>query len=140
ATLATAVSAGSGTGAVAAIRARADGDLAVLLDLFCLQQAVPAARVARILGASAVDLLAERGLLSRADDRVTLDGVRLVNHFGALVLVGAPGAFRNGYYGNDSVGLGRLLLGARGRALDLFASTGAQAMLLARSGDPVTTV
>lgn len=138
--LATAMTGGSGTSALIAIRAQVPPKLAVLLDLLTLQREVPVDAVVPHLGASGLALLEQRALVQRTGELVRLDGVRMINHFGALVFVGAPGAFRNGYYGNDSIGLGRILLGAKGRALDLFASTGAQAMLLASAGSDVTTV
>lgn len=138
--LATAMSSGSSTDALTAIRARAHPRLAVLLDLLALQRAVPVDAVVPHLGEDGLALLEQRALVQRIGELVRMDGIRLVNHFGVLVFVGAPGAFRNGYYGNDSIGLGRVLLGEKGRALDLFASTGAQAMLLANAGSQVTTV
>jgi hypothetical protein len=64
--------------------------------------------------------------------------VRLVEHFGALVFVGTDSSA--GYYGRDSVGLGRHVQGAQGHVLDLFASTGCQSFVAAASAEVVTAV
>lgn len=121
-------------------RGSVDPGLGVALDLLCLGRTVERDAAASILGADAVALLLARGLAVAEDDRLRLDALRLVDHHGALVPVGLPGAHRNGYYGLDSVGLGRLLLDTQGRCLDLFASTGAQSLLMARTAEEVWSV
>jgi len=73
-------------------------------------------------------------------DRVTLPLLRLVEYHGQFLFVGGPrwpDAPRYGYYGPDSVGLGRLLLdAARGRCLGLFSSTGvAQGAVIGTAAD-----
>lgn len=125
---------------LAGLRPHLAEPLAAAVDLLCLGEEVPAARAEAALGGG-VAALVDAGVAVADGGSLRLDDMRLVDHFGALVLVALPGEHRHGYYGADSVGLGRLLLGRGGGAcLDLFASTGAQSVLLARGGGAVTAV
>src|SRR5690606_8630974 len=63
--LATAMSSGSSTDALTAIRARAHPRLAVLLDLLALQRAVPVDAVVPHLGEDGLALLEQRALVQR---------------------------------------------------------------------------
>jgi hypothetical protein len=116
------------------------GPLGTAVDLLCLHEDVAVGEAVAAVGADGVEVLVAGGLAVEAAGRLRMDEVRLVEHYGAMVFVGLPGAHRHGYYGADSVGLGRLLLGARGRCLDLFASTGAQSLVLARGGGEVVAI
>ena len=121
-------------------RASLEPDLGVVVDFLCLEHAVDLDTACELIGPDSIELLCRREMAEAADGIVRLNGLRLVDHYGTLVFVGAPGAHRNGYYGVDSVGLGAHLLSARGDCLDLFASTGAQSVLMARSASRVTAV
>jgi hypothetical protein len=128
------------TADLAAGRDGLPGELALAVDLMCLDRPVRQDQAEVALGRDGADLLLHRGVAVADGAEFRLDQVRLVEHYGRLVFVGLHGAHRNGYYGMDSVGLGRMLLGARGRCIDLFASTGAQSVLMARTAAEVSAV
>lgn len=121
-------------------RAAINGDLGTALDFFCLEQAVDLDTAYKLFGPDIIDLLRGKSLARTEGAFIRLDRLRLVSHFGSLILVGPSGVHHHGYYGADSVGLGAHLLRARGDCLDLFASTGAQSVLMARSARHVVAV
>jgi methylase of polypeptide subunit release factors len=121
-------------------RAALDHDLGTAVDFLCLGQSIQLETARQLFGAGIIDLLCRKEMAHIQDGVVGLSELRLVGHFGSLVFVGAPGAHRNGYYGPDSIGLGAHLLRAQGDCLDLFASTGAQSVLMARSAQRVVAV
>ncbi|MEU6238606.1 hypothetical protein [Kitasatospora sp. NPDC047058] len=119
------------------------GRLATALDLLVLSRWVPAADAAAVVPPELVEHLVAEGLAETDRDGLRLPALRLVEHHGQLVFVHAVSWAEVpcfGYYGPDSAGLGRLLLGARGRCLDLFASTGAQALVMAGTAREVVLV
>jgi methylase of polypeptide subunit release factors len=73
-------------------------------------------------------------------DALCMNGLRLIHHFGALIFCQQPDIFSYCYYGTDSLALGRLLLPARGRVLDLCAGVGTQGILCALTADQVVLV
>ncbi|QSB04341.1 hypothetical protein [Natronoglycomyces albus] len=114
--------------------------LGLAVDMLCLGRTVSLDAAQDTFGPNLVDWMGSTGLATVTDSSIQLPNRRLVGHLGRLVFVGPAGSNAHGYYGPDSVGLGKLLLNARGRCLDLFASTGAQSVLMARSGDEVDAV
>ncbi|CAM3353056.1 class I SAM-dependent methyltransferase [Stackebrandtia soli] len=125
--------------AVRAARPALGPRLRVIVDLLCLNESVPTTEAQAALGGS-MEVLADAGLCRNDGSATVVPEHRLVDHYGQLLFVGPPAGQIGGYYGADSVGLGRQLLAARGNCLDLFASTGAQSLLMARGGGDVTSV
>ena len=110
-------------------------DLADLIDLFCLCKPVRAESVVAAIGSSEVNVLVTHRVLIRQKGLLRLCGLRLIDHFGVFLFVGARAAARTLYFGNDSTALGSWLLGApHGRCLDLCCGVGTQAILCARHG------
>jgi methylase of polypeptide subunit release factors len=91
---------------------------------------------ARALGGDVIDALLEEGVLVRpGPDRVATPSLRLVEHWGSLLLCDQQSASAARYFGTDSTALGRVVLSRSGPWLDVCAGVGAQSMLaLARSG------
>lgn len=115
-------------------------NLGYAVDLLCLSRPVPHDIAASILSTPMLSHLSNLGIASVVDGFVTLAEARIVDHLGQLVFVGREGNSEFGYYGPPSVSLGRLLVGARGRCLDLFASTGCQALIMSTTAAEVTAV
>ncbi len=69
-----------------------------------------------------------------------LSGHRLVRHLGLLLVCEPVTAAARLYYGDDSLALSERLLPVEGRALDLCAGAGAQALVCAQTAESVTAV
>lgn len=93
-----------------------------------------------ILDADSVQTLISLDLARVQDDGLCLQHLRLVRHFGVMLFCQQPDIHARFYYGNDSLALGRLLLPARGRVLDLCAGVGTQGLLCALTADHVVSV
>ena len=107
--------------------------LASLARFFVLGQAVSLSEIRNEIGASTLDALAGCGVVSVSGESAQLTGLRLVEHYGCLLLCDMRSAAAQRYYGQDSWALGRYVLSARrGRVLDLCCGVGAQAILGAR--------
>jgi SAM-dependent methyltransferase len=65
---------------------------------------------------------------------------RLVNHLGLFLFCQTLSPSAKLYYGNDSLALSRLLVGAEGRVLDLCTGPGTQALVCAQTAGFVTAV
>jgi hypothetical protein len=123
-------------------------ELADAVNLMVLSRPVPSGWARHFLTAEIADYLLTEGLAEERDGLFALPELRLVEHLGALVFVGADpgtGPARFGYYGAPSVALGRQLLAAAGRSgpsrcLDNFAGTGAQTALLGPGAREVAVV
>ncbi|MGV4928405.1 hypothetical protein K2224_36960 (plasmid) [Streptomyces sp. BHT-5-2] len=110
------------------------------VDLLCLSRPVPAHKAVSILTDPILDHLLGIGAATASGGDVELSHIRLVEHFGRLVFVGAVNNNGFGWYGRDSIGIGRQLIGARGRCLDVCSSTGCQTTVMAASATSVTAV
>jgi hypothetical protein len=110
------------------------GTLAVLCQLFALGEPVDRRAAVVHLSRDLTEELLRYGILRRDGERISTDPLRLVFHFGALILCepGRPGA--EAHYGSDSVALRRLCQGLSGRVLDFGAGVGTQAISLAGPG------
>ena len=87
-----------------------------------------------------ISTLEALGLVARSGDTVTAGEYRLVYHLGLFLFCQTLAPSAKLYYGNDSVALSRLLLGAEGRVLDLCAGVGTQALVCAQTATSVTAV
>jgi hypothetical protein len=115
--------------------------LGVAVDLLCLSKPVPTADAGKLIPDALIAHLISAGLATTDGDQIELPSLRLIEHYGQLLFTGQPeDSARNGYYGPDSAGLGRFLLGAQGRCLDAFAATGAQAAVMAATARSVVSV
>jgi hypothetical protein len=110
------------------------------VDFLCLSQAVPRGEAVRLLTEPLLDRFVGMGAASESGETVELSQVRLIEHFGRLVFVGTANNTGYGWYGRDSIGIGRQLAGARGRCLDIGSSTGCQAVLMAATATRVQAV
>jgi release factor glutamine methyltransferase len=88
------------------------------------------------LGGDVIDALLDEEVLTRPESGlVATASLRLVEHWGSLLLCDRQSASATRYFGTDSTALGRVVLGRSGDWLDVCAGVGAQSMLaLARSG------
>jgi release factor glutamine methyltransferase len=91
---------------------------------------------ARALGRDVIDgLLDDEALTRPASGQVATPSLRLVEHWGSLLLCDRQSASATRYFGTDSTALGRVVLSRSGAWLDVCSGVGAQSMLaLARSG------
>ncbi|MEU5539880.1 hypothetical protein [Streptomyces sp. NPDC020362] len=110
------------------------------VDFLCLSQAVPRGEAVRLLTEPLLDRLVDMGAASESGENFELSQVRLIEHFGRLVFVSTTNTTGYGWYGRDSIGIGRHLAGARGRCLDIGSSTGCQAVLMAATTTSVQSV
>jgi release factor glutamine methyltransferase len=104
--------------------------------LLVLGESLTIADAARALGRDVIDALLDEKVLIRPEpDRVATPSLRLVEHWGSLLLCDQQSASAARYFGTDSTALGRVVLSRSGAWLDVCAGVGAQSMLaLARSG------
>ena len=79
------------------------------------------------------------GLLNRIGDRVKPE-YQLVFHLGLWLFCETVSPSAKFYYGNDSIELSRMLLGATGSVLDLGCGVGTQALVCAQTAARVTAV
>ena len=79
------------------------------------------------------------GLVNRIGDRVA-PAYRLVFHLGLWLFCEKVSPSAKFYYGNDSIELSRMLVGAEGSVLDLCSGVGTQALVCARTAARVTAV
>ena len=79
------------------------------------------------------------GLVNRTGDRVA-PAYRLVFHLGLWLFCEKVSPSAKFYYGNDSIELSRMLVGAKGSVLDLCSGVGTQALVCARTAAHVTAV
>ncbi len=126
--------------AIARDRATLCPDLSEAVDLLCLSQPVPEAAAVAVLTEPMLEHMVDIGVAATGDETVQLPGIRLVDHLGSILFVAASQNNGYGYYGRDSIGLGRQLLGAGGRCLDLCCSTGCQTAVLAATAESVVSV
>ncbi|WP_438488255.1 hypothetical protein [Streptomyces sp. S186] len=126
--------------AIARDRPRLAPEMGEAVDLLCLSRPVPARKAASMLTDPILDHLLGIGAATVSGGDVELSHIRLVEHFGQLVFVGAVNDSGFGWYGRDSIGIGRQLIGARGRCLDVCSSTGCQTTVMAASATSVTAV
>jgi release factor glutamine methyltransferase len=115
-------------------------DLRTAVRLFSLGEDVGVHSAEALLSRDIVSAMAAVEILETRNGCVSLRGLRLVRHFGALILCELPAVSSRLYYGNDSLALGRLLLRACGRVLDFCAGVGTQAILCALTADSVIAV
>ena len=79
------------------------------------------------------------GLVNRIGDRVA-PAYQLVFHLGLWLFCEKTSPSAKFYYGNDSIELSRMLLGATGSVLDLGSGVGTQALVCALTAARVTAV
>jgi methylase of polypeptide subunit release factors len=79
------------------------------------------------------------GLVNRIGDRVA-PAYRLVFHLGLWLFCEKVSPSAKFYYGNDSIELSRMLVGAEGGVLDLCSGVGTQALVCARTAARVSAV
>jgi len=123
------------------LHARAPEPLRPLIDLLLLGAALPRPRVDELLP-GLVDGLREFGLLADRDDgALALPGLMLLAVCGRWLLAQPPGPRPLAYCGDDSIALLlRLQPREQGRALDLCAGPGLQALHLAGRAREVVAV
>ena len=114
--------------------------LHTLVTFFILGDPVERAALEELLSSEVINMLQRRNLAHLADNSFSLNNLRLVHHLGVLIFCERPHAAMKCYYGDDSLGLGRLLLPARGRVLDLCAGVGTQGLLCALTAEQVIAV
>jgi hypothetical protein len=109
---------------------------AAQVRLLVLGEPLTEADAAGALGAEVVEALLEEGVLVRpAPGLVATPSLRLVEHWGSLLLCDRQSASATRYFGTDSTALGRVVLARSGAWLDVCAGVGAQSLIaLARSG------
>jgi hypothetical protein len=92
------------------------------------------------LGGEVIDALLDVEVLIRPESGlVATPSLRIVEHWGSLLLCDRQSASATRYFGTDSTALGRLVLSRSGAWLDVCSGVGAQSMLaLARSGAVVS--
>jgi methylase of polypeptide subunit release factors len=106
-----------------------------LIDLFCVGRPAPAVRVEAAIGSAAVAAFLKHKTLVQDNGLLRARDLRLIDHLGAFLFVGAQSARKTLYFGDDSAALGSWLLGApRGCCLDLCCGVGTQTVLCARHG------
>ena len=115
-------------------------DLCEMVGFWCLGETIETDRLARFFGFDVASTLTLLGICTEDEFGIRMAGKRLVVHLGALLFCDAPHAAHMAYYGADSAALGRMVVGARGRVLDLCAGVGAQSMLCAASADVVVAI
>lgn len=93
-----------------------------------------------LLGDGVPAALVAAGVANAAEGSFSLGALQLVHHLGVQVFAERPSTAIRLYHGDDSLGLGRRLVGARGRVLDLCAGVGTQGVLCALSADEVIGV
>lgn len=110
------------------------------LRLLVLGESLTIANAARALGRDVIEALLDDEVLIRPEPRrVATPSLRLVEHWGSLLLCDQQSASATRYFGTDSTALGRVVLSRSGPWLDVCAGVGAQSMLaLARSGAVVS--
>lgn len=88
------------------------------------------------LGRDVIDGLLDEEVLVRPEPGlVATPSLRLVEHWGSLLICDQQSASSTRYFGTDSTALGRVVLGRSGAWLDVCAGVGVQSMLaLARTG------
>lgn len=107
-----------------------------LVDLFCVGKPANAENIVAAIGAAEVGVLINHNVLVERNDLLSANGLRLIDHFGALLFVGAGSRSNTLYFGDDSSAFGSWLLGVpRGRCLDLCCGVGTQTILCARRGE-----
>lgn len=106
------------------------------LRLLVLGESLAEEEAAQALGGDLIDALLDEGVLVRPQSRrVATPSLRLVEHWGSLLLCDQQSASATRYFGTDSTALGRVVLGRSGPWLDVCSGVGAQSMLaLTRSG------
>jgi release factor glutamine methyltransferase len=106
------------------------------LRLLVLGESLAIADAVRALGRDVIDALLDEEVLIRPEPRsVATPSLRLVEHWGSLLLCDQQSASATRYFGTDSTALGRVVLSRSGAWLDVCSGVGAQSMLaLARSG------
>ncbi|MEU1128272.1 hypothetical protein ABZ383_00095 [Streptomyces sp. NPDC005900] len=118
---------------ITAVRAAPGAPLATVVDLLMLSRQVPVAEAETIVSHRSLTHLVDEGLAQLDGDRVSSPLLRLVEHHGRLVFLGAPCWLEPPQYGStggtawDSAGC---CWAAHGRCLDLFSSTGTQAAVM----------
>jgi hypothetical protein len=108
-----------------------DAAQALLCRLFIIGEPVRHRTVSDCLSADVTDELLRCRILRGDGDLVSLGRLRLVCHFGALILCEYGDPMAAAYYGSDSIALRRLCHGLVGRILDFGAGVGAQGISLA---------
>jgi methylase of polypeptide subunit release factors len=106
------------------------------LRLLVLGESLTIADAIRALGRDVIDALLDDEVLIRPESsHVATPSLRLVEHWGSLLLCDRQSASATRYFGTDSTALGRVVLSRSGAWLDVCSGVGAQSMLaLARSG------
>lgn len=106
------------------------------LRLLVLGESLNDADAVRALGRDVIDGLLDDEVLIRPDSNsVATPSLRLVEHWGSLLLCDQQSASATRYFGTDSTALGRVVLSRSGTWLDVCSGVGAQSMIaLARSG------
>jgi hypothetical protein len=111
-----------------------DAAQALLCRLFIIGEPVRHRAVSDCLSAEITDELLRCRILRGDGDRVSLGRLRLVYHFGVLILCAYGDPLAAAYYGSDSIALRRLCQGLDGRILDFGAGVGTQGISLAGAG------
>lgn len=114
--------------------------LQTLARLFICGEPVDRSRFQQHLSNDVADALVEPGVVQQRGEMVIPGDFRLVDHLGMFLFCQKYSPSARLYYGNDSLALSRLLLGAEGRVLDLCCGAGAQALTCARTAAFVTAV
>jgi len=114
--------------------------LRTLVRLFVLGDALPFGEIDSLLPWSWISSLTYLGIVREQGESIQLDDYRLVYHFGILVFCEKPDISATLYYGNDSLALGRLMMPARGRVLDVCAGVGTQGLLCALTAESVVSI
>lgn len=114
--------------------------LQLLLKLFVLHEFVDVKYLTEILPTNQINILIELKVLEQLNNKVRTQNLRLIFHYGILLFCEFPSVHSKMYYGLDSQALGKLLLSARGKVLDLCAGVGTQGLLCALNADSVISV
>jgi len=115
--------------------------LRTMVELFIIGKPVKASRAGAALPGDIIEALAGLGVISCQDEHLSLNMLRLAYHCGILSFCEkAIDPAIKYYYGNDSLALGKMLLPARGKVLDVCAGVGTQGILCALTADKVIAV
>ena len=111
------------------------------VELLAIGDPMAEGRVRSLLSDDAIEAFLRMGILRLSNGSLSLDGLRLIYHFGIWSICENRNSTNiTYYYGEDSLALGRLLVPARGKALDVCSGTGAQGLLCALTADSVDAV
>ncbi|HEY6189866.1 MAG TPA: methyltransferase [Pyrinomonadaceae bacterium] len=111
-----------------------------LLQFTLFSEDIDRANLLAFIPENCLETLKNLGIAEEMEGRVRLVGLRLVYHLGVFVFCQPKMKTAHLYYGEDSLALGRALLGANGTVLDLCAGVGTQGILCAKTSKRVTSV